>query len=245
MVCAIMKQYLYCFSSLERLGVFRMGFTCENPIVMRDRLNLDAPYPYVIEFGKEVDSPVCKPASLYAMLDASGARFGVNVGWWSFPQNFILPEFEFVYYTGKWFAMVQCSANSIVPSIVAPIEIKTQHISDVVPEYKSDDNSDEDDTLDPREPKPKKFLPNMLDYFNHSQQIRHSRGSIITPWVGTYNAVSNAIVCKGVSYSTMSAFATAHYENENLNRKGSGWVECEYEDSREGWKPTKNMPRRV
>lgn len=246
-----MKQYLICLKSESFSGVFKIVLTAEDPNELRNRMNADgvAPFPMVIDFAKEIEASSDTLTAMEAMLASAGHRYGTDGGWWKIQWNFIAAVFAF--HAGTWCTIYPQIAS--IASLEVAAEIKTQSVSQSVqslaaPEYKSDDESGEDDTSDQHdshELKPKTFRRNMRLYFTHGQQIRHSRGSINTPWVGSYNALSNAIIHAGVSYSTMSAFATAHYGNSSRDRKGSGWVECEYGDSRDGWKPTKNMAARI
>jgi hypothetical protein len=91
--------------------------------------------------------------------------------------------------------------------------------------------------------KPKKNK-NMRECFRHGQQIRHTIINCNHTWTGSYSSVDNTIFCEGLSYKSLSGFASRHYAKERPDRtpNANGWDECQAEVNGE-WVPVESLRR--
>ncbi len=84
-----------------------------------------------------------------------------------------------------------------------------------------------------------KACRDMVKCFTNGQRIRHIvHGNI---WIGQYNSLK--IDYDGISYNSLSSFATAHAREINPNRKcnRNGWKRCECEIDGK-WVSTYSLP---
>jgi anti-sigma28 factor (negative regulator of flagellin synthesis) len=82
----------------------------------------------------------------------------------------------------------------------------------------------------------------MKTCFTDGQRIRHTIRHKI--WIGTYDSSKDAIVHNGVTYRTISMFATAHVladHNPNRASPRDGWKHCECEVQGK-WVSTYDLP---
>lgn len=237
---ANMKQYLVCLKSESFPGVFKIVLTKEEPNELRNRMNADevAPFPMVIDFAKEIEVTQETMGSLDVMLASVGQRYGTIPGWWKVSWDFIAALFAF--HAGEWCTIYpdkHTCAND------APLHVDQETKSDV-PEYKSDDDSDDDIdhalSIGNKFPIRKTcngYSRTMWQCF-YDGQIIHHQGSLSSVWEGYYDASTNMIIREGISYGTPSAFSKAHYKAFSIPRKtgqSNGWNECEYLSAISGW----------
>lgn len=82
----------------------------------------------------------------------------------------------------------------------------------------------------------KKDNRDMRKRFENGQEIRHRIKTNV--WVVIYHSETNTLQKDDTSYTSLSAFAIAHYKAIGSTRKTvNGWKECEYKDG-ETWKTT-------
>ena len=142
-----MKQYLVNLKSESFPGLFKIVLTAEEPNKLRNRMNASGatPFPMVIDLAKEIEVSDDTLGSLEVMLAIAGCPYGTMPGWWKTQWNFIGAIFAF--HAGDWCTIYPDREITPASNIAQPVvsaEIKTQAVR---LEYKSDDESDENDAI--------------------------------------------------------------------------------------------------
>ena len=102
-------------------------------------------------------------------------------------------------------------------------------------------NEDDEETacVKPTEAKTSSF---MAKHFTNGQRICHKIG-ITKKWIGIYDSSKDEIVCDGVSYASLSAFALSHrriYKPERQSAGGPAECKCEVDGK---WISTADLSR--
>lgn len=77
---------------------------------------------------------------------------------------------------------------------------------------------------------------NLSDILHEGALIRH-KGSCLTTWTSTWDAVRNCIMYGKKQYNSLSGFASDHYKIERPERTSSanGWAECDVSYDNKMW----------
>ena len=209
------KGWLYCLSNPSMPGLLKIGQTKNEPKIRADQLQTTGvPLPFKIEFAKFVKDYVKKEKILLSLLEQYSNRINPKREFFKISKEEIFAFFELI--DGEYL-------NS---------EDKELEIDD------NDEFSDDEEENQIDEPKIKRNIRNMKDYFIDGMKIRHKIG-ITNIWVGKYDKSTNTIKYKNESFNTLNKFKWAHYINYNPELKGkkdshgSAWKVCEYEEDNE------------
>jgi hypothetical protein len=114
------------------------------------------------------------------------------------------------------------------------------------PKEEVEDDEDDEEVSEQEttrvKPTDAKTSRNMAKCFTNGQRICHTIG-ITKKWIGIYDSSKDEIVCDGVSYASLSAFALSHHRISKPDHKSAGgWAECKYEVDGK-WISNADLPR--
>ena len=94
--------YVYCFSNPMYVGIYKVGFTINNPHVRRKQLNTTGvPLPFKLEFSKKVSNYQEKEKTLHKLLTQYGERINLKREFFKISLEEIRTFFDLM--DGEWF----------------------------------------------------------------------------------------------------------------------------------------------
>ncbi len=210
------EGYIYCLSNECMPGILKVGMTERTPDVRAKELfTTGVPTPFIVEFAKKVKDVKTKEKTLHDLLEQYTERVSPN-------REFFRVSLEEV---RTFFKLMDGE-----PLIETPKE-----------EVEDDEEVSEQETacVKPTEAKTSSF---MAKHFTNGQRICHTIG-ITKKWIGIYDSSNDEIVCDGVSYASLSAFALSHrriYKPERQSAGGPAECKCEVDGK---WISIADLPR--
>jgi hypothetical protein len=229
----MVEGFLYCFSNPSMPGTLKVGMTERTPEIRLAEANASdtwrPPTPYAIEFAKQVKNPKEKEKTLHALLEQYTER--------------INPRREFfrvsIAEVQKFFDLMD---GIVWTASRNEKEIQTDDEEEDAEEVDEEDIKASSSSLEKQARKQPKGCRDMTRCFINGQQVRHTIG-VNNTWTAIYDSTKNRLVCNGIEYKAMCAFANAHwkYHKPDSNRHADGWGGCECEVNGK-WISTYSLP---